>query len=78
MKTILVVTQPFADYARGDHITDPEAVAKALVDHGHHVVKAKHPGEAFYAPAEVEDDDEPETPAPKAKRKPAAEAPAAE
>lgn len=39
MKTHLVVTQPFADYAKGEHITDPEKMAHALEHHHAHVVR---------------------------------------
>lgn len=39
MKTILVVTQPFADYARGDEISKPDAIAAALETNESHVVR---------------------------------------
>lgn len=39
MKTILVVTVPFGDYAKGDQITDATAMEAALVDHDAHVVR---------------------------------------
>lgn len=35
----LIVSQPFADYARGDRITDPALVQKLLLDNAHRVVK---------------------------------------
>jgi uridylate kinase len=52
MKTVLVVTQPFADYGKGDHITDPDAIKKALETNAKHVVRATHPGDGFYGDAE--------------------------
>lgn len=35
----LVVAQPFANYAKGDRITDAETVRKLLIEHSHRVVK---------------------------------------
>lgn len=70
MKTILVVTLPFADYAKGDHITDPDAIAKALETNASHVVRSKHPGDAFYA---AEDAEAPAAPAKARKAAQAAE-----
>lgn len=44
MPTIaLVVVQPFASYAKGDQITDPNTVNDLLKDHPHHVVKVAVP-----------------------------------
>lgn len=37
MAIALVVTQPFAEYAKGDRITDPNTV-KAILEHHHHRV----------------------------------------
>jgi hypothetical protein len=39
MSMELVVVQPWADYARGDRITDQKAVEAALKDHPHRVVQ---------------------------------------
>jgi hypothetical protein len=68
MKTILVVTQPFADYGKGDHITDADAIEAALDSNASHVVRAPHPGDEFYAEdaaeaADVEDEAAPPPPA---------------
>lgn len=38
MSMELVVVQPFADYAKGDRITDTKAMKLALQDHPHRVV----------------------------------------
>lgn len=46
MALALVVTQPFADYALGDRITDPETVKKILDDHSQRVVKINLPDAA--------------------------------
>jgi hypothetical protein len=46
MKTVLVVTVPFGDYAKGDQIEDAEAMEAALESHHAHVVRAnpvEHP-----------------------------------
>jgi hypothetical protein len=43
METALVVTQPFATYAKGDRITDPAAVAATLQDHPHRVIRISVP-----------------------------------
>ena len=39
MKTALVVTHAFGDHAKGDHITDPKAMAHADEHHHAHVVR---------------------------------------
>lgn len=41
MSTELVVVQPWADYAKGDRITDTKAVEAALKDHPHRVVQVE-------------------------------------
>ncbi len=46
MAIALVVTQPFADYAKGDQITDPKTVAAILDGHSHRVVKTNVPDPA--------------------------------
>lgn len=43
MKTHLVVTQPFADHAKGDQITETEAMEQALEHHHGHVVRVATP-----------------------------------
>jgi hypothetical protein len=43
MSIELVVTQPFADYARGNRITDPAKIAAVLLHHEHRVVKVAVP-----------------------------------
>jgi hypothetical protein len=45
MKTHLVVTAPFGDHAKGDHITDPDAMAAAVEQHHAHVVRVATPEE---------------------------------
>ena len=35
----LTVTEPFGDYKRGDHITDPSVIAKVKESHPQHVVQ---------------------------------------
>lgn len=73
MKTVLVVTVPFADYAKGDHITDADAMVEALENHDGHVVQTQHPGEEFYAAGAEAEQPAPEPPAPARKAaKPAA------
>jgi hypothetical protein len=39
MKTVLVVTQAFGDYAKGDQISDPEKMAAVLEANETHVVR---------------------------------------
>lgn len=39
MATVLVVIAPFADYARGDRITDPAIISKILAEHPQRVVQ---------------------------------------
>lgn len=46
MSIALIVTQPFASYARGDRITDHDTVQKVLADHPHSVVKTEVKDEA--------------------------------
>lgn len=46
MKTVLVVTTPFADYAKGDHITDPAEMDRVQEHHHAHVVRAHLEDEA--------------------------------
>jgi hypothetical protein len=43
MATALVVTQPFADYAIGDRITDLKAVTDILANHHNRVVRIEVP-----------------------------------
>lgn len=43
MAIALVVTQPFGSYAKGDRITDTEAVQQVLRDHHVRVVKIHAP-----------------------------------
>jgi len=43
MAIALVVTQPFADYAKGDRITDPATVQRLLDEHHTRVVKVADP-----------------------------------
>jgi hypothetical protein len=52
MAFVLVVTQPFADYAKGDRITDADTIDKVLVHNHHHVVKVSAP-DAQSAPDEA-------------------------
>jgi hypothetical protein len=39
----LIVTEPFADYAKGDQITDSNAIDKILVEHSGQVVAINLP-----------------------------------
>ncbi len=39
----LTVTAPFGDYARGDRIADPAAIAAVLETHPHNVVRVAAP-----------------------------------
>jgi hypothetical protein len=39
----LIVTEPFADYAKGDQITDSNAIDEILVEHSGHVVAINLP-----------------------------------
>ena len=39
----LICTQDFDDYKKGDRIEDPDAVASALENQHHHVVKVAAP-----------------------------------
>lgn len=39
MNIELVVSQPFADWKKGDRITDPKQVEAILKDHEHRVIK---------------------------------------
>jgi hypothetical protein len=44
MRTVLIVVEPFKDYAKGDAIEDPQTVADVLAsDQAHHVVKTLRP-----------------------------------
>jgi len=45
MNTVLVVVQPFADYQKGDRITDTKTMAAVLKDHEHRVVQIQAPKE---------------------------------
>jgi hypothetical protein len=67
MKTVLVVVHPFADYAKGDHVSDAEEMEAALETNETHVVRTH-----------LEDDAVVERPAAaKPKRRAAAKQPAA-
>jgi hypothetical protein len=48
----LTVNEPFGNYKRGDHITDPDAIAKVMKTHSQHVVarypKPEHESGEFY------------------------------
>lgn len=46
MATALVVVQPFASYAVGDRITDPDTVAALVRSHDYNVVKITVPDPA--------------------------------
>ena len=39
MAVILVVVEPFADYAKGDRITDPDKINSVLENQSNRVVK---------------------------------------
>lgn len=47
----LIVTEPFADYAKGDQITDSNAIDEILVEHSGQVVAVNLPDPAPDAPA---------------------------
>lgn len=42
----LIVTEPFADYAKGQQITDAKVIDDILVEHGNHVVAVNLPDPA--------------------------------
>jgi hypothetical protein len=50
MPIALVVVHPFADYAKGDRITDPAEIEAHRDDRAHHVVAVNHEGEAEESP----------------------------
>lgn len=45
MNIVLVVSQPFADWNKGDRITDPKMIEVCLKDHPHRVIKIAAPQE---------------------------------
>jgi hypothetical protein len=47
----LIVTEPFADYAKGDQITDSIEMADAQIEHSGQVVAVNLPDPAPDAPA---------------------------
>ena len=56
----LTVTEPFGDYKRGDHITDPSVIAKVKESHPQHVVQRfPHPehlsGDFYRSDREIAD-----------------------
>lgn len=50
MAKVLVVVRDFADYKKGERITDPDKVAELAVTHEHHVRAVMEP-DAPEAPA---------------------------
>jgi hypothetical protein len=46
MSNALVVVHPFADYAKGDRITDADTIKNLLENHAHRVVTIVIPDDA--------------------------------
>lgn len=57
MPVALVVVHPFADYNKGDRITDPAEIEAHRDDRAHHVVAVNHDDEAEESPEEPSEDD---------------------
>lgn len=44
----LTVVEPFGDWQRGSHISDPEVIARVVRTHPHHVVQHSPPHPDFH------------------------------